>query len=155
MLCKPKFTPKFTISSKMVTLCIEITELLTELRNQKFDLKFKEKNIARKIQASLAIEGNDLSCEDVYRIGKEKPVLTTLHDLIETKNAFNVNKIISNIRVYRIKSLLRVHKVLMLCLVEDEGLFRTQSVGISDGKRIIYRAPSFELIPKQIQKLMK
>jgi hypothetical protein len=89
-----------------------------------------------------------LSCKDVYRIGKEKPVLTTLHDLIETKNAFNVNKILSNVRVYRIKPLLRVHKVLMLCLIEDSGLFRSHSVGISDGKRIIYRAPSFELVPK-------
>ena len=43
----------------------------------------------------------------------------------------------------------------MLYLINDAGAFRTQNVGISNGRKIIYKAPAPEFVPKQIKNLMK
>nr|HPG58625.1 Fic family protein [Candidatus Wallbacteria bacterium] len=98
-------------------------------------------NRLRTIQASLAIENNSLSLEQVTGIISGKRIIGPPREIQEVKNAFAAYELIESLDPLSEKGLLKAHKILMTALVDDAGKYRSGGVGIVKGRKIIHVAP--------------
>ncbi len=129
---------------KIINLSTEIGRLLgfvdaTHLRKPQAELR--KKNKVKTIRASLAIEGNTLSEDQVTAIIDNKRVVGPAKDIKEVENAIQVYDNLSNFDLFEKKSYLEAHRLLMSGLVDMPGRFRTGSVGVIQGDRIAHLAP--------------
>ena len=128
----------------IINLSTEIGRLLgvvdaTHLRKPQTELR--EKNKVRTIRASLAIEGNTLSEDQITAIIDNKRVAGPAKDIKEVENAIRVYENLSAFDPFSKKSYLEAHGQLMSGLVDMPGQFRTGSVGVIQGDRIAHLAP--------------
>jgi Fic family protein len=131
-------------TSQIINLSTEIGRLLgivdaTHLRKPPTELR--RKNKVKTIRASLAIEGNTLSEEQITAIIDNKRVIGPTTDIKEVENAIVAYDNLSNFDPFSKKSYLKAHKMLMSGLTEMAGQFRTGSVGVVQGDRIAHLAP--------------
>lgn len=98
-------------------------------------------NRLRSIQASLAIENNTLSLEQVTAIINGKRVLGHPREIKEVQNAFAIYDIIEKLDPFSEKDLLKAHEILMSTLVAEAGRYRLGGVGIMKEKKVIHVAP--------------
>ena len=87
------YTPPYTISDKIVNLISDISEILTELtidNKMSPNPRLRRDNRVKTIHASLAIENNSLSLEQVTDIINGKRILGAPDEICEVKNAFEV-----------------------------------------------------------------
>lgn len=131
-------------TAKIISLSTEIGRLLgvvdaTNLRKPPTALR--KKNKVKTIRASLAIEGNTLSEEQITALLENKRVIGPVKDIKEVQNAIQVYEQLSDFDAFSKTSYLRAHEVLMSGLVERPGQFRTGSVGVVQGDRIAHLAP--------------
>ncbi len=129
---------------KIINLSTEIGRLLgvigaMPLRKPKTELR--KKNRVKTIRASLAIEGNTLSEDQITAIMEHKRVIGPAKDIREVENAIRTYNHISNFDAFSMESYLEAHELLMSGLVESPGRFRTGSVGVMQGDRIAHLAP--------------
>ncbi len=129
---------------KIINLSTEIGRLLgvvdaTHLRKPQTELR--KKNKVKTIRASLAIEGNTLSEEQITAIIDHKRVIGPAKDIKEVENAIRVYDHLSNFDPFSKESYLEAHRQLMSGLVDMPGHFRTGSVGVIQGDRIAHLAP--------------
>jgi len=142
--------PPFEINAKILDLCTEIGRLLGQYEGLKYPVPkpiLRRQNRIKTIQASLSIEGNTLSIEQVSAIVEHKKVVGPPKDIIEVQNAI---KAYSNIPSYNIKSsrsLCEAHGILMKNLIPNAGKWRSKNVGIVKGKTVAHLAPKAELVP--------
>jgi len=116
-------------------------------------LKLRRANQIRTIQASLAIEGNTLSEDQVSEILDGKHVVAPLREIQEIKNAIAVYDIADELNPYSIADLLRAHGMMMAALMDHPGAFRQRAVGIVKKNRLLHVAPPPRLIPQQMKEL--
>jgi Fic family protein len=141
---KSGYVPPFTITSETVRLISEISETLGSLSAStqfEFAPMLRRGNRLRSIQASLAIENNTLSLEQVTAIINGKRVLGHPREIQEVKNAFAAYEMLENMDPLSSKDLLKVHAVLMSALVDEAGHYRSGGVGIMKGKQVVHVAP--------------
>ena len=148
------YIPPFSITNKTINLISEISEkvaniIISEQINSNPHLR--KNNRIRTIQASLAIENNSLSLEQVTEIIGGKHIIGAAHEIKEVKNAYQMYEHLQKFNPYSIEDLLNAHKILMKELVNEAGEFRHKGVGIANNERIIHIAPPAE----NIQWLMK
>ncbi len=129
---------------KIINLSTEIGRLLgvidtTHLRKPQTELR--KKNKVKTIRASLAIEGNTLSEDQITAIIEHKRVIGPTKDIKEVENAIRVYENLSNFDPFSKESYLEAHRLLMTDLVGTPGRFRTGSVGVIQGDRIAHLAP--------------
>lgn len=129
---------------QIINLSTEIGILLgvvdaTHLRKPRTELR--KRNKVKTIRASLAIEGNTLSEEQITAIIDNKRVIGPTKDIKEVENAIRVYDKLSTFDPFSKKSYLEAHGQLMSGLVEMPGQFRTGSVGVIQGDRIAHLAP--------------
>jgi Fic family protein len=129
---------------QIINLSTEIGRLLgvigaMPLRKPKTELR--KKNRVKTICASLAIEGNTLSEDQITAIMEHKRVIGPAKDIREVENAIRAYNHISNFDAFSMESYLEAHELLMSGLVESPGRFRTGSVGVMQGDRIAHLAP--------------
>jgi Fic family protein len=129
---------------QIINLSTEIGRLLgfvdaTHLRKPQPILR--KKNKVKTIRASLAIEGNSLSEEQITAILDHKRVIGPAKDIKEVENAIVVYDRLSKFDAFSKKSYLKAHELLMAGLVDKPGQFRTGSVGVVQGDRIAHLAP--------------
>ncbi|MBL7808870.1 MAG: Fic family protein [Saprospiraceae bacterium] len=129
---------------QIINLSTEIGILLgvvdaTHLRKPRTELR--KRNKVKTIRASLAIEGNTLSEEQITAIIDNKRVIGPTKDIKEAENAIRVYDKLSTFDPFSKKSYLEAHGQLMSGLVEMPGQFRTGSVGVIQGDRIAHLAP--------------
>ncbi len=129
---------------EIVNLSTEIGKLLgvvdaTYLRKPATNLR--KENRIKSIQASLEIEGNTLTVEQVTTLFNNKRVLGPSKDILEVKNAINVYNQLNQFDPYEIDSYLAAHEILMKGLIDNPGQFRTKGVGIFKGGQIAHMAP--------------
>jgi Fic family protein len=129
---------------KIINLSTEIGRLLgiidaTYLRKPKTELR--KKNKVKTIRASLAIEGNTLSEEQITAILENKRVIGPTKDILEVKNAIAVYDSLADFDPFSEASYLEAHKILMQGLVENPGMYRTGGVGIVQGNKVTHLAP--------------
>ena len=116
-------------------------------------LKLRRANQVRTIQASLAIEGNTLSEEQVSEILDGKRVTAPLRQIQEVKNAIAVYDIAEELDPYSVDDLLRAHGMMMTALMEHPGEFRRSGVGVVKKSEVIHLAPPAHLVPQHVKEL--
>lgn len=116
-------------------------------------LKLRRANQVRTIQASLAIEGNTLSEEQVSEILDGKRVTAPLRQIQEVKNAIAVYDIAEKLNPYSVDDLLQAHGMMMTALLEHPGEFRRSGVGVVKKNEVIHLAPPARLVPQLVKEL--
>lgn len=129
---------------QIINLSTEIGRLLgvvdaTHLRKPQAELR--KKNKIKTIRASLAIEGNTLSEDQITAIIEHKRVIGPSKDIKEVENAVQAYDNLSAFDAFSKESYLEAHRLLMSGLVDMPGQFRTGSVGVIQGDRIAHLAP--------------
>lgn len=136
--CMPQ-QPPFSISPKMLNLIVAISHKLGTLQvDYERNLHLRKNNRLRSIHASLAIESNSLSLEQVTDIIDGKRVLGHPKDIREVQNAYDAYDEMLNYDPYSIQDFLNAHRLITQDLIKQAGEFRSGDVGIynTDGKLI-------------------
>lgn len=151
------YQPPFQASPKVIDLIAKISEILgfwSVSMKTKLTPRLRRINRIRSIQASLAIENNTLSVEQVSAILEGKRVLGLPREIQEVRNAFATYEKIDHWKPSSIKDLLTAHKILMKGLIDAPGCFREGSVGIYRGKKLVHMAPPASRVTKLMEDLL-
>ena len=146
-----KYTPPFSITSRIIDLISRISEKIGEINTLESDphsVKLRRENRIKTIHSSLAIENNSLSIGQITAIIEGKRVLGSPKEITEVKNAVQAYELLSVLNPYEEKDLLKAHKLLMQDLVSQNGTYRSAGVGVFDGSRAVHIAPPAKLVPK-------
>jgi Fic family protein len=154
---KSSYQPPYTITPAIVRLIAEIGEavgryiLMTEYH---MNPRLRRENRIRTIQASLAIENNTLSLEQVTAVINNKRVLGHPREIQEVRNAFAAYEEMDNWDTTSLDDLLTAHRVLMAALVDDPGVFRSGGVGIYRGNQLVHMAPPANRVSQLMNDLL-
>ncbi len=150
------YQPPYTITPTILNRVAEISELLGQWSAQQRDLSphLRRKNRIRTIQASLAIENNTLSIEQVTAIVAGKRILGLPREVQEVRNALAAYEQLPQWQPTRVEDLLSAHGILMQRLTDDAGLWRTGGVGVFRGKALLHMAPPASQIPRLMTDLL-
>jgi len=146
-----KTAPPFTITPAILDLVVRIVE---EIGRTGIDEgispappKLRRGNRIKSIHASLAIENNSLSLEQVTALLAGKRVLGPPREVLEVKNAFAAYEALPKWSPASVDDLLAAHRLMMDGLVDRPGTFRSGSVGIAKGGTVVHLAPPAERVP--------
>ena len=145
------YQPPFEITSKIIELISKISEKIGEinsLQNSPHQIKLRKENRIKTIHSSLAIENNSLSIEQIIAIIDGKRVLGNPNEIKEVKNSIQAYDLLLSLNPYNEKDLLKAHKLMMQDLVDRNGKYRTDGVGIFDGEKVVHLAPPADIVPK-------
>lgn len=148
--------PPYTISTDILRLTASISEkigIAQTLHLNRPSPQLRRQNKIKTIQASLAIEGNSLSTEQITAMIDNKSVIGPAKDILEVSNAIKVYEELHKLNPYEISSFLHAHKLLMEGLIERPGKFRTGAVGIFKDTQIAHLAPPAERLPFLMKQL--
>jgi Fic family protein len=141
--------PPYTLTPSILTLLILISEKIGEISAAHLELpkaELRKANRIKTIQASLEIEGNTLSVEQVTALIDNKRVLAPKKDILEVQNAISLYKQLESLQAVSISSFLNAHAILMKGLIPAAGKFRTAGAGIVKGSDLTHLAPSAALV---------
>ncbi len=150
------YNPPFQITSSILSLVAEISEQLGRWSanlgegDEGLSPQLRRGNRIRTIQASLAIEHNSLTVEQVTAVLEGKRVLGLPREIQEVRNAFAAYEQLPQWQPYNPNHLLAAHGLLMQGLVDDAGRWRNSGVGIYQEQRLVHMAPP----ASQVQRLM-
>lgn len=145
------YKPPYLLTSDLRLKLSEVIRLIGRLEGYQIlqgNLKLRRINKIKSLHSSLAIEGNQLSEEQVTAILDGKPVLGSMRDIQEVKNAITVYDELGAIDAYKEDDLLNAHGLLMRGLIDDAGRYRNSGVGVVDGDKVIHIAPPARQVPR-------
>lgn len=147
--------PPFTVSAKAISMIAEISALLERhsILMEKDSLRLRKSNKIKTIHSSLAIEGNNLSEEQVSDILNGKKVVAPLREILEVKNAIKAYDSFQKYDPFSISDLLKAHSEMMKSLVSEAGKFRSGGVGVFDDDKAVHIAPPAEMLSELIENL--
>lgn len=151
-------TPPFTISPQAINLIADISAMIERYAirlEQKDGLLLHRANRIKTIHSSLAIEGNNLSEDEVRDIINGKTVVAPLREIQEVKNAIRTYDLYSSLNPFDVKDLLKAHAVMMEALTNDAGKFRRSGVGVFSDKAVVHVAPPAKRVPILIDELFE
>jgi len=137
-------TPPYNLTSEILRLISEVSHKIGEINGSfltKQSPELRKRNRIKTIQASLAVEGNTLSIDQITAILENKRVLGPPKDIKEVSNAIKVYENLNIIDPFNEKAFLSAHKILMQGLIENSGKYRNSGVGIVKGSQITHLAP--------------
>jgi Fic family protein len=108
----------------------------------------------RTIQASLEIEGNTLTEDQVTAMLEGKRVAAPERDLREVRNAIACYDKLPKWKPGSLSHLLAAHKLMMAGLVKRPGAWRRKGVGIAKGSKITHVAPPSGRVPGLMNELL-
>ena len=152
------YTPPFVITSKSINLIAEISEkigILTALSENPLHVELRKENRIKTIHSSLAIENNSLSIEQITAIIEGKRVLGAPNEIQEVKNAVQAYELLLDLNPYKEEDLLRAHRLMMSDLVDRNGKYRKDGVGIFDGNDVVHIAPPADRVPLLMKDLFE
>ena len=150
----PGYTPPYEISAKMLELVSSISEKIgsiTSHRDLEAKPQLRRNNRIRSIHATLRIEANSLSFNEVRDVINGHQVTGDQKEILEVKNAFNAYEKISEIDPSNIDHLKKIHAIMTHLTVEESGEFRRGNEGVFSGGRCIFMAPP----PGRVNELMQ
>ncbi len=162
------FSPKYTITDKLLANIKRINTLISEINNRRFPevVLFELERTAREVSAyaSTSIEGNPLPLTEVKKILKTKPA----HTRESEKEVLNHNEALTylNKKLQRgrtipsLKLILEIHKIVMRDLMpqrEDVGTLRKRPVIVNDPRtgQTVYLSPNVNEVKPLITKLVE
>ena len=153
------YTPPFHITSEILHLISEISELIgtltVSLGNGVPSPMLRKANQIKTIHSSLAIEHNSLSLEQVTDVIEGRHVLGAPDEIQEVKNALQAYKLMQQLDAFSEKDLLKAHGLMMKDLVDKSGVYRHTGVGVFDGDRCIHMAPPAMRVPQLMNELFE
>ncbi len=151
------YRPPFRLTDETVARISEISELIGAIavgRGLDSRARLRRENRIRTIYSSLAIENNTLTLDNVTDVIDGKRVLGPPQDIQEVKNAFEVYERLLEFDPYSVEDMLSAHRLLMNALVKEAGRFRTKSVGVFEGERLVHLGTPADLVPQLVGQLI-
>ena len=151
------YSPPFALTHSLLSRVAEIAELVGQWRstqNSQVPMLRRENRI-RTIQASLAIEHNTLSLEQVTAVIEGKTVLGLPREIQEVRNAFAAYEAMPGWDPTSPVDLLSAHGRLMYGLCDDAGKWRSSGVGIYRGEQLVHMAPPANQVPRLMGQLLQ
>lgn len=152
------YIPPFTVSSKAINLIAEISSTIERyaIRMEQSDsLRLRKANRIKTIHSSLAIEGNNLTENQVRDIINGKNVVAPLKEIQEVKNAIATYELYPTLNPFSVEDLLKAHGVMMQALTGDAGRFRAGGVGVFGEKGCVHMAPPADRVPMLVNDLFE
>ena len=152
-----RYAPPYRITPGILHSIEQIGEALGNLRLHSESVAvpiLRRGNRIKTVQASLAIEGNSLSLEQVTAVLSGKRVLAQPREIQEVRNAFAAYEKLSDWTAHSRADLLAAHGLLMAGLVDETGRFRSGGVGIQRGGEVVHIAPPAERVPALMDDLL-
>jgi len=116
----------------------------THLQAPKTELR--RSNTIKTIQASLGIEGNTLSIDQVTALVNNKRIMAPKKDILEVQNAIKVYDALPKFKLSNVSSFLKAHQLMMNGLVSTPGKFRSTAAGIVKGSKLTHLAPKANMV---------
>ncbi|MNS01624.1 Adenosine monophosphate-protein transferase SoFic [compost metagenome] len=151
------YQPPYRITPEILNLVAEISEAIGRyaiLVEQDLTPRLRRENRIRTIQASLAIESNTLTLEQVTAVIEGKRVLGHPREIQEVRNAFAAYEAMGDWVPTSEADLLSAHALLMTSLVEEVGKYRSGGVGIFQGEKLVHMAPPAARVPQLMDDLI-
>jgi Fic family protein len=152
-----RYEPPFRISNAALNRVAQISELLgrwSVAGGASLAPQLRRENRIRTIQASLAIENNSLSLEQVTAVLDGKRVLGKPREIQEVRNAFVAYEAMGGWTPGSRENLLSAHGLLMAGLMDAPGRLRRGDVGIYRGKKLVHMAPPASRLGTLIDQLL-
>lgn len=152
------YQPPFTVSARAINLVAEIAALMERyalLLSKPDGLMLRKANRIKTIRSSLAIEGNELSEDEVRAVMNGKQVIAPQVQIQEVRNALRTYEVFHELDAFNLDDILRAHKLLMQDLTEDAGRFRSGGVGVFEGGNLIHLAPPAHRVPSLMHDLFR
>ena len=152
-----KYKPPFTITPVILRLVSEISELVGHVQALSGSTSpfLRKENRIRTIHASLAIENNTLTLEQVTAVLNGKHILGQPREIQEVHNAFIAYEHLETWNPSSQNDILAAHAMLMAGLVDHPGQFRTGGVGVFQGSRVVHMAPPAHLVHGHMTNLLE
>jgi len=151
------YQPPFTFTNAIVASVARISERLgawTARSATTLTPQLRRGNRIQTIQASLAIEHNTLSVEQVSAVIDDKPVFGPPREIQEVRNAFVAYEKLDQWSASNESHLLEAHQLLMSGLLDGLGQYRNAGVGIYDGKTLVHMAPPASRVAQLMNDLL-
>ncbi|MFM2359028.1 MAG: hypothetical protein RLY16_1021, partial [Bacteroidota bacterium] len=148
--------PPYKLTTEILKLVSDVSIKIGEV-NASFLTKqspeLRKRNRVKTIQASLSVEGNTLSIDQITAIIENKRVLGPAKDIAEVSNAIEVYERLDKLNPFLEKSFLAAHQLLMKGLIQNAGKYRKSSVGIVKGSQVAHIAPPASNVPFLMKEL--
>jgi Fic family protein len=160
------FSPKYTITDKLLANIKRINALVTELNNRRFPrvVLVELEKAARAVSsyASTSIEGNPLGLTEVKKILKSTPA----HIRVSEKEVLNYNEALNNLNKKLEESkvalsfdlILKIHRQITKGLLPDfdSGALRKKPVIVNDPRtgQVVYMPPDVENVKPLLSDLI-
>ena len=117
--------------------------------------KLRRQNRIKTIQATLAIEGNTLTVDQITAVLEGRRVLGRKKEIVEVQNAISLYEELLSYKPYSVKDFLKAHKRLMASLMDSNGKFRNKNAGVLKGSKVSHLAPKSRFVPELVDNLLK
>jgi Fic family protein/predicted transcriptional regulator len=151
------YRPPYTITPTILRLVGEIGEWIgrySVTADASLSPRLRRDNRLRTIHASLAIENNTLTLEQVTAVLDGKRVMGLPREIQEVRNAFAAYEGIVRWVPTSQTDLLEAHGALMAGLVDRPGEFRSGNVGVFHGDRVVHMAPPADRVQSLMEDLL-
>lgn len=148
--------PPYLITTKILNLISEISHLLGRLVSLPMSApepRLRRKNRIRTIKATLAIEGNTFTEDQISAILENKKVLGSKKEILEVQNAIKIYENINSFKQDSSKHFLKAHAELLKGLIESAGKYRSKNVGVLKGTKVKHVAPKPLMVPELMNNL--
>lgn len=140
----------------MLKLAADISEKTGQISSVRaFSAKpyLRRSNRIRSVHASVAIEANSLSLDEVRNVIDGKSVIGPWNEIQEVKNAYQAYELIGSFDPFSLDDLKKMHRIMTDQLVSSAGNFRNHEEGVFQGDICIFVAPPPRLIPDHMKNL--
>jgi len=151
------YAPPLTLTPALLSQVAAIAEALGRWSARQDALpspRLRRENRIQTIQASLAIEQNSLSLEQVSALFDGQRVLGPARDIQEVRNAIAAYDALPRWDPANPDHLLEAHGLLLAGLIDAPGRFRSGGVGIYRGDQLVHMAPPAARVPSLVGDLL-
>lgn len=148
--------PPYSLNNEILALVSEVSGKIGEINAlflSKQSPELRKQNRIKTIQASLSVEGNTLTIDQVTAIIENKRVIGPSKDILEVTNAISLYDQLNKFNPFQEKSFIAAHKLLMQGLIKNAGQYRKSGVGIVKGSKITHIAPPAGNLPFLMKEL--
>ena len=138
------YRPPYEITPVITGLVSSISEAvgrLTSTGAHARSVRTARGNRLRTVQASLAIENNTLSLEQVTAVIEGRRVLGLEREIREVRNAYEAYERLDRWKPWLLAHIEEAHGVMMKGLVDDPGQLRRGGVGVFKDREAVHVAP--------------
>ena len=151
------YAPPLTLTPALLNRVAAIAEALGRWSARQEALpspRLRRENRIHTIQASLAIEQNSLSIEQVSALFDGLRVLGPARDIQEVRNAITAYDALPRLDPSNPQHLLEAHGLLLAGLIDTPGRFRSGGVEIYRGDQLVHMAPLAARLPGLVGDLL-